>query len=45
MKTVLLPLLILGLMFYLCYQLKLDFVVADWLYQLQGSRWVFSNIG
>lgn len=42
-KTVLLPLLILSLMFYLFYQLKLDFVVADWLYQRQGSRWVLQQ--
>lgn len=42
-KTVLLPLLILSLMFYLFYQLKLDFVLADWLYQQQGGRWVLQQ--
>lgn len=42
-KSVLLPLFVLSLMFYLFYQLKLDFVLADWWYQQQGGRWVLQQ--
>ncbi len=43
LKTLILPLLLFSLLFELFYQQKLDFVLADWWYQLQGGQWALQH--